>query len=412
VQIERKLVDDCFAWVINCKQKAKYFIETGSGDGTVPLASASLLDETRGFDQSGGVPVRPQDSGHMALAQNEDVLEVVLEFLGIATSARVASAAPSGLDLRAEYESEPKLFDGAVLTVVGPAWGWVRSGEDTTGPVPGERPDVVYEGIDDSSFWRSGDVQHFVFNDDGDYRAELSVVPRDSIEYGYLSQSAAPEDVLDNVVLVTLATYRDGELDDTTIFRVEPTPGATIYLDFRTEGDPDEADLLIDRDDDGEIDEEAIRVEDFEPLPARDPGPTATEPEPTPTELEATATEAEPTPTEPEPTPTEPFIVERPLIELGPNEQIEPGLIEAWEISEEGNQITAAIAPDVILENGDRLTSEIVAETLDENTELLNQYEYIGSRPVDDFTLVIVLGTTQGEEFLAELSNVFIAVRE
>jgi pimeloyl-ACP methyl ester carboxylesterase len=403
VQIERRIVDDCFAWVFNCEQKTKYFIETGTGDGTVPLASASLLDATRGFDQSGGVPIHPVGVGHMALAQDEDVLEDVLDFLNITTSARIASIAPVGTDLRAEYDREPELFDGAVLTVVGPAWGQVRSGDELTGPVPGEHPDIVYEGIDDSSFWRVGDVQHFVFNGDGDYRAELSVVGRDSLEYGYLAQSAAPEDVLDNVVLVTLETYDDGEIDDTTIFRVEPTPGATLYLDFQTDGDPDEAELLIDRDDDGETDEEAIRVEDFEPLPA--PEPTATEPE-------AAATEAEPTETEVEPTPTEPSIVRRPLIELGPNNQLEPGLIEAWEISEEGNQITVAIGRDVILANGDRLTGEIVAETLDDNIERLRQYEYIGSRPVDDFTLVIVLGTTLGEQFLAELSNVFITVRE
>jgi pimeloyl-ACP methyl ester carboxylesterase len=387
VQIERKLVKDCYFLFFGCSEKVKYTIQGGSGDGTVPLASASLQDDTRNFDQNGAATVHPMpDVSHMALAQDDDVLAYVLNFLGITGVARVASIAPAGNGLSAEYDREPRHFDGLILTVIGPAWGTVRSGDDFTGPVPGEEPDVYYEGIPGSSFWRIGDSQAFVFSGDGEYRAELSVVADDSIEYAYLTRAAAPEEVLDNVVLITAERYRDGEVDDATIFRVEPSAGATLYLEFEADSDPDELDLLIDRDNDGEVDDEAVRVDDFEPL--EDGGST---PEPTEPEVE---------------------FVDRTLIEIGPNNQLEPGLIEAWEISDNGNQITARVDRDVVLEDGSRLTSERVIELLDENIDALRQYEYIAARPIDDFTFVIVIGTTQSEQFLAELANVSITVRE
>ncbi|CAN5817948.1 hypothetical protein BH23CHL2_BH23CHL2_07570 [soil metagenome] len=392
VQIERFTIHDCFLFTAPiCPEKTVNKIIAGPGDGTVPRASASLHDPVRGFDQREDVPIHyVAGVSHMGLAQDSDIFAEVLAFLRGETEGRAASSA--GLSFSAlAINDDPEPFDGMTVTVIGPAWGTVESeADERTGPVADNQPDVAYEGIPGSEYWRSGSAQTFAFSRAGSHFAQFTVPPTDSEEYRYLQESAAPDDLISNVILIEIDRYRESSIEDRAIFRVEPTDGMRLEFSFDTRGDPDDVEIFIDRDGDDQYDGEAVEVDNREPLQVDDDG-TGTA---TPTETPA-----------PEP-------VVRQLLQLGPDNQLLPDLITGWEISDNGDLIVVEIEQDVTLADGSPLVSETLIEIIEEQREEFIEYEYLGSRPVDDYTVTIVLGTTGGEEFLIEIAAIEIVVLE
>ena len=405
VQIERFTINDCFFFSAGfCPEKLVTKVIAGPGDGTVPRASAGLHDPDRGFDRRGGVENHYVEGvGHLGLSQNRDVIDVVFAFLRGESEARIASNAGSLLSAQL-IEDDAAPFEGSAITVIGPAWGAVEGNGETTGPLAKAETDVVYEGIPGSSLWRSGNAQTFVFSDSGSYTAEFTVAAPGSEEYRFLEQQANPDEFVSDVILIEIDRFRDDEIDDRAIFRIDPEPGLRIGLGFSTDGDPDDVTVRVDRDGDGQFESTAERVSNRDPRPREEiatatptvtPGPTAT---------------ASPTVT-PSPSPTPiPRPISRQLLRVGPNDQLEPDLIEEWEIGGNENEIILKLEEGVRLADGTEFTSKALIEIIDSNREKLVEYEYIGSEPIDDFTAVILLGTSRAGDFLATIGVINVVV--
>ena len=409
VQIERFTINDCFFFRAGfCPEKLVTKVIAGPGDGTVPRASAGLHDDGRGFDRREGVENHYVEGvGHMGLSQDSDVIDVLFAFLRGESEARIASSA--GYPVAAQLiEDDAEPFEGTSITVIGPAWGAIDSGEETTGPVAGAEVDIIYEGISGSSLWRGGNAQTFVFSDPGSYTAEFTMPSPGSEEYGFLEQQAAPEGFISEVILIEIERYRDDGLNDSAIYRIEPKPGMRISFDFDTGGDPDEVTVRIDSDGDGEPDSEAEKVPNREPLkriatPTAEPSPT---PSATPSPTASPTATSTPTPT---PTPT-PSVISRQLLRVGPGGELAPDIITSWEIAGDASEIILILEEGLRLEGGQELTSKALIEIVESHANEFIEYEYIGSEAIDDFTVIVLLGTSRAEEFLAIIGKIEVVL--
>ncbi len=396
VQLERFAIHDCYFFSADfCPERMVMKVIAGPGDGTVPRASASLHDADRGFDRRDSV-VNHYVAGvnHMGLAQDRGVFDVVIAFLGGETEARIASTASTGLVAQAVNDT-PTEFEGLTVTVIGPAWGSVYDGNEWTGPVEDAEADIIYTGIPGSRLWRGSNGQTFAFSKPGDYSAEFVVPEPDAPERDYLAAQAAPDEPIENVVLIEIDRYDDTEIEDSAIFRVEPSPGMRVRFDFSTGGDPDDVDILIDRDGDGEADDRATQVEDRVP---RIVEATATPSATTVPELRTT-----PTPTI-TPTPA-PRRVTRQLLQVGPNAELRPDIIEAWEIGEDQSEIALSIEEGLELSDGTQFTSETLLALLERRRADINRFEYLAGEAIDDYTVFILLGTSAATDFLATIGE-------
>jgi hypothetical protein len=211
----------------------------------------------------------------MEMANSPEVLADVVAFLAHPDQARIASAA--NIPAQVQFSSEEAELNGVNVAILGTAWGVARDTDGrTTGPVDGLPPDVYYSAIPGSSFARVADSQEFFFQREGQYDIQLEMLAPGSEEYAYLQDLAGENGLLERVLLVEVSRYATGELAETTIVRVQPSPGGSVRIELDYHSGDLEIDATVDRDGDDRFETTPPVVDDFVPIERGDDPATAT----------------------------------------------------------------------------------------------------------------------------------------